>query len=50
MLDKDPTLGFDAASGSAEEKVKVTFMNHGIPPLNQDLVNDLVKLIEEVKK
>ena len=52
MLEKNPELAFEGASagGSADEKVKIVFMNHGIPPLNQDLVNDIVKLIEEAKK
>ena len=52
MLEKNPAMAFEGASagGSADEKVKIVFMNHGIPPLNQDLVNDIVKLIEDAKK
>ena len=52
MLEKNPELAFGTSDPagmgqSPEEKVKLVMMNHGIPPLNKGLVDDLVALVEE---
>merc|ERR1712113_145059 len=47
----DPTFAgvadmINDKSHSMSDKVKLTFMKHGIPPINKDLIADIVELLE----
>ncbi|CAD7927081.1 unnamed protein product [Amoebophrya sp. A120] len=51
LLEQNPDIeskyGAGGAGESTEEKVKLVFLSHGIPPLNKNLINDLVGVLEE---
>mmetsp|Transcript_45642 Transcript_45642/g.105952 ORF Transcript_45642/g.105952 Transcript_45642/m.105952 type:complete len:122 (+) Transcript_45642:102-467(+) len=54
MLENNPTLSPEfqgvgdilAEGGSTADKVKLVFMKHGIPPINKDLISDIVAIVE----
>jgi len=54
MLENHPEMNpeYQGISGllsnenKLEDKVKLVFMKHGIPPVNKALINDIVKLVE----
>lgn len=51
LLESNPDIEIAAgASDTVEEKVKLVFLSHGIPPLNKDLISDLVAVLEKEKK
>ncbi|CAD7938487.1 unnamed protein product [Amoebophrya sp. A25] len=53
LLEQNPDLDAKyngAGSGdSTEEKIKLVFLNHGIPPLNKALIADLVVIADKAK-
>ena len=50
LLEANPDLDGSMApiaGDTIEEKVKLVFLKHGIPPLNKDLIRDLTAVIEK---
>ncbi len=50
LLEANPNAGDDAfgciQGDNIEEKVKLVFLKHGIPPLNKELIRDICGVLE----